>query len=128
MGSVIPYKQVPTAGGSLSHVLHAGHAGFLLGKAGQSAYNQSGSGGGPAGPGDGGSMIEARVGRLEEDVKEIKADLKSVDSRLRGVEVSIAVVSEKVSNLPGWPGLLAVAGLIIGAVGLMLRFMPAGTP
>lgn len=65
-----------------------------------------------------------RIERLEDDMKDVKSSLKAIDDRLRGVETRAAEISGKISNLPGWPGLLGIAGMIIAAVGLMLRFMP----
>ncbi|WP_226552950.1 hypothetical protein [Celeribacter naphthalenivorans] len=65
----------------------------------------------------GGDMLEARVLRLEDDVKEIRTDMKDVRDRLSRIE-------GKIGMLPGWGGLLAVAGFIVTAVGLMIRFMP----
>lgn len=62
-------------------------------------------------------VLEARVGRLEDDMKEVRSDLKALRS-------DVAELKGKVGMLPGWPGLLLVAGFIITSVGLMIRFMP----
>lgn len=79
--------------------------------------------------GDGGSgMLEARVARLEDDVKDIKADLKVLRADVSDLKGKVSEISGKISNLPGWPGLLAIASLIIAAVGLMLRFFPPSGP
>lgn len=51
-------------------------------------------------------MLEARVGRLEEDVKEIKSDIKGVSQRLARLE-------GEVSRLPGYPGIAMVVGVIV---------------
>lgn len=85
---------------------------------------------GPKGPDNTGEPpgddMLPRIERLEDDMKDVKASLKAIDDRLRGVETRAAEISGKISNLPGWPGLLVIAGVIIGSVGLMLRFMPPG--
>lgn len=63
-------------------------------------------------PGDGGGTsddMEARIKRLEDDYKEVRADLKTL-------VVDMAVLKEKVSHLPtkGW-----AAGAVVTLVGLM---------
>jgi hypothetical protein len=69
------------------------------------------------GNGGGSDMLEARIIRLEEDLKEIKSDMKTVRHDL-------AELKGKVSMLPGWAGIMGMAAFIVAAVGLMLRFMP----
>ena len=44
---------------------------------------------------------------------------------MKAVCSDLAELKGKVSMLPGWGGLMAMAGFIIVAVGLMIRFMPA---
>lgn len=51
-------------------------------------------------------MLEARVGRLEEDMREVKADLKVIRH-------DVAELKGKVSNLPGYPGIALIVGLFI---------------
>lgn len=63
-------------------------------------------------------MQDARISRLEEDVKELRVDMKALRS-------DVAELKGKVGMLPGWPGLLMITGFIVASVGLMLRFMPA---
>ena len=46
-------------------------------------------------------MLESRVGRLEDDVKDLKADMKVVRSDL-------AELKGKVSMLPGYPGIALI--------------------
>lgn len=76
-----------------------------------SDHLKSGGGGGTF---DG---MEARVKHLEDDMKEVKADLKALMK-------DVAEIKGKIGMLPGWGGLMLVTGFIIGAVGLMLRFLP----
>ncbi|MBM3605106.1 MAG: hypothetical protein FJX25_10220 [Alphaproteobacteria bacterium] len=76
---------------------------------------KSGDGGGTFDP------MEQRVARLEEDMREVKADLRSLVK-------DVAEIKGKISNLPGWGGLIAITGFIVAAVGLMLRFMPPSLP
>lgn len=69
-------------------------------------------------PGDGGGtsgIMEARVGRLEEDMKEIKSDLKSL---LRDV----AEIKGRVASLPStWQLITLVLG-IFGSAFVIVRF------
>ena len=66
-------------------------------------------------------MLEARVKHLEEDMREVKSDIKALMK-------DVAEIKGKIGMLPGWGGLMAVAAFIVTAVGLMLRFMPALPP
>lgn len=105
------------------------------GKSQLSGYSSTGFPGPPAPPGDGGGGMEVRIARLEAhmdhlqgDMGEVKGRLVLVEDRLGKVEAKLGEISGKISNLPGWPGLLAIAGIIIGAIGLIVRFMPAAAP
>ncbi|ULB10712.1 hypothetical protein ORIO_12440 [Cereibacter azotoformans] len=51
-------------------------------------------------------MLEARVARLEDDMKELKSDMKNVRDRLAKIEGEI-------SRLPGYPGIALVVGVIV---------------
>lgn len=51
-------------------------------------------------------MLEARVGRLEDDMKEVKSDIKNIRDRLSRIEGEIA-------RLPGYPGIAVIVGLIV---------------
>lgn len=82
--------------------------------------NFSGSTDGAAGGGSGGNtMLEARVGRLEDDAKELKADMKVV----RG---DLAELKGKVSMLPGYPGIAVIVGVVGGAVTILAKFIQVG--
>ena len=77
---------------------------------------------GPDNTGDppGGDMLP-RIERLEDDMKEVKADLKVLVK-------DVAEIKGKLGMLPGWGGLMLVTGFIVSAVGVMLRFMPPASP
>lgn len=103
------------------------------GKSQLSGYSSTGFP--PAPPGDGGGGMEVRIARLEvhmghlqSDMSEVKGRLVQVEDRLGKVETKLGEISGKISNLPGWPGLLTITGIIIAAVGLIVRFMPAAAP
>ena len=72
-------------------------------------------------------MLEARVTHIESDLKEVKTDLKSLLGRTAKIE-------GEVSRLPGWPGIVTMAGvtvtLILGglsiATNVILRAISAG--
>lgn len=76
---------------------------------------------GPGGPYDGG-MIDARVARLEDDMKEVKGDLKNVRERLARLEGAV-------DKLPGYGGIALIVGLIVGLstlVQVAAKFMQSG--
>lgn len=52
-------------------------------------------------------MLEARVAHLEEDMREVKGDLKNIRERLARLE-------GEVSRLPGYGGIAMIVGLIVG--------------
>lgn len=53
-------------------------------------------------------MLEARIIRLEDDMKEVKGDLKVIRS-------DVAELKGKVSMLPGYGGIALIVGLFIAA-------------
>lgn len=86
------------------------------------------------GGGDGGSMLELRVKRLEEDVSELRSDMKAVRGDLNDLKVGLASIEVKIAGvdgkvtgvegrlggLPTWSNLMALAGMMVGAVGVMI--------
>lgn len=62
-------------------------------------------------------MLAARVQRLEEDMKEIKADMKNVRDRLAKIEGEI-------SRLPGYPGIAVIVGVIVALGTAAQKFLP----
>jgi hypothetical protein len=56
-------------------------------------------------------MLEERFARIENDVSELKADMKAVQTYLFEIEVSV-------SRLPGYVGLAAIIGGVSGLAGL----------
>ena len=71
--------------------------------------------------GGGGSGMEYRIRCLEEDMSELKSDMKIVRSDL-------AELKGKVSLLPGYPGIASIMALVGGALLIVSRLFPAGTP
>ena len=53
-------------------------------------------------------MLEQRVARLEDDMKDVKASLRSIDSKLSGIEISMAEVKGKLSQVPTWVQLIGL--------------------
>jgi hypothetical protein len=80
-------------------------------------------GGGPEGP-----MLEQRVARLEEDMREVKLTLKSIESKLGSIAENVAEIKGKVAQSPTWIQLLIAliatwgAGAAIAAA--LIRFAP----
>jgi len=66
-------------------------------------------------------MLEHRVQHLENDVSEIKGDVKDVRDRLAKIE-------GKVDMLPGYPGIAVIMTIVGGALLIVSRLFPAGTP
>jgi len=62
-------------------------------------------------------MLEHRVGRLEEDAK----DIKSIDGKLNSIEVSLAEIKGRVSQSPTWLQLIS-AVLATWAAGAAIVF------
>lgn len=64
--------------------------------------------------------MEARVARLEDDVKEIRGDIKALRS-------DVSELKGKVSMLPGYGGIALIVGVIVALstlVQVAARFMP----
>jgi hypothetical protein len=51
-------------------------------------------------------MLEQRVGRLEEDVREIRTTLKSIEAKLTVVAENVAEIKGKIAQSPTWIQLL----------------------
>lgn len=92
-----------------------------FGKAGGGEPLHSGGGGGTS------DNMETRVKALE-----VRADM--VDQRLSRIETKLDTVIEKVAGmegeirrLPGYPGLITVAGVLVALVAAIVRFLP-GAP
>ena len=77
---------------------------------------------GGSGPHD--PNMEARVTRLEDQFTRIEALLRSIDDRVRNLEIGAGEMKGRVANLPStWAligtvigGQIALAGLLLGAV------------
>ena len=80
--------------------------------------------GGSGGPHDRG--MEIRVAHLEEDVREIKVILRSMDTRMGSIEVGVGELRGAMQNLPtAWLMLTAIVTGQITLAGLLfvaLRF------
>lgn len=82
-------------------------------------------------------MLDQRVAALEADMREVKSILgrmepmlRSIDDRLRRLEMETAEMKGKVSQLPtAWTFITAGIGLILGTFGFIfavLRFAQPG--
>jgi hypothetical protein len=71
-------------------------------------------------------MIEARVARLEDDIKDVKASLKSIEIKLTSIAESVAEIKGKVSQSPTWlqllVALIATWGAGAAIVAVVVRF------
>ena len=69
------------------------------------------------GPGDGGGNMEQRVTAIEKRLDRFETKQDTLLERIGSVE-------GKVSMLPGYPGIAVIVSIIVGAVGLALKFLP----
>lgn len=71
--------------------------------------------------------MEARLSRLEEDVREVRADLKALRNDVTGVRVDIAWLKGRVEQLPTtWVMLTAIIGSMVALLGftfVVLRYI-----
>ncbi len=82
----------------------------------------------------GGPLLEYRVARLEQDMTEIKAILKSMDARLGAIEVTLAQMNGRITGLEGrimgiegrlqlvptvWQTISILAVLLFGVAGVV---------
>ena len=85
---------------------------------------------------DGGGMLEQRVAALEADMREVKntlgrieALMRGFDDRLRRVEVDVADLKGKVSQLPtAWASLTGATGPILATFGFAFALVRFGLP
>jgi hypothetical protein len=75
----------------------------------------------------GGPLLEYRVARLEEGIRDIKATLKSMDARLGAIEVAIAQLNGRMAGIEGrlqqiptvWQTISILAVLLFGVAGVV---------
>jgi hypothetical protein len=71
-------------------------------------------------------MLEPRVARLEDDMKEVKLSLKSIEAKLTLIAESVAEIKGKVSQSPTWlqllVALIATWGAGAAIVAVVVRF------
>ena len=66
--------------------------------------------------------MEARVARLEEDVREIKTDLRAIRTDVQGLKVDSARIDERLKHLPSFNQMLTVLLLMLGILGSVTLF------
>jgi hypothetical protein len=84
----------------------------MMPKAPQRSVSEPDFGGGDGG----GSDMESRVKRLEDDLREIKSDTKAILT-------DVAELKGKVSMLPGYGGIALVVALIVG-LSTLIQMLP----
>ncbi|HEV7266298.1 MAG TPA: hypothetical protein VGN83_15450 [Falsiroseomonas sp.] len=85
---------------------------------------------------DDGSMLEQRVAALEADMREVKSILgrmepllRSIDDRLRKIEIETAEMKGRVSQLPtAWTFITAGIGLVLGTFGFIFALLRFALP
>ena len=73
-------------------------------------------------------MLEQRVARFEADINDIKASLRSIETKLNSIGESVAEIKGKISQAPTWIQLLialiATWGAGAAIVAALIRFAP----
>jgi hypothetical protein len=71
-------------------------------------------------------MLEPRVARLEDDMKEVKLSLRSIEAKVTSIAESVAEIKGKVSQSPTWlqllVALIATWGAGAAIVAVVVRF------
>jgi hypothetical protein len=71
-------------------------------------------------------MLEPRVARLEDDMKEVKVSLRSIEAKLTSIAESVAEIKGRVSQSPTWlqllVALIATWGAGAAIVAVVVRF------
>jgi hypothetical protein len=71
-------------------------------------------------------MLEPRVARLEDDMKEVKVSLRSIEAKLTSIAESVAEIKGKISQSPTWlqllVALIATWGAGAAIVAVVVRF------
>jgi hypothetical protein len=71
-------------------------------------------------------MLEPRVARLEDDMKEVKLSLRSIETKVTSIAESVAEIKGKVSQSPTWlqllVALIATWGAGAAIVAVVVRF------
>jgi hypothetical protein len=71
-------------------------------------------------------MLEPRVARLEDNMKEVKVSLRSIEAKLTSIAESVAEIKGKVSQSPTWlqllVALIATWGAGAAIVAVVVRF------
>jgi hypothetical protein len=71
-------------------------------------------------------MLEPRVARLEDDMKDVKVSLRSIEAKLTSIAESVAEIKGKVSQSPTWlqllVALIATWGAGAAIVAVVVRF------
>ncbi len=81
-------------------------------------------------------MLEHRFAALETDMREVKSILgrmepllRSIDDRLRKIEIETAEMKGKVSQLPtAWTFITAGIGLVLGTFGFVFALLRFALP
>lgn len=72
--------------------------------------------------------MEARIAQLEKDVSELKSDSKTIISSIGELKGDNGELRGKISMLPGYPGIAVIMTIVGGALLVVSRLFPAGTP
>lgn len=79
---------------------------------------KDGGGGGTSGG------MEARIAKLEAGVSHLETDVSEVKSDVKALIKDVASLKGEVSRLPGYPGLLMMAGVIVAAITAVDKLLP----
>ena len=86
----------------------------------------------PTGSGGGDDGFTYRLQAVENDIREIKQDLRDINTRLHAVEADLKVITERLTHMPTKAGILAgvvssIGGgmaIAAGVASVILRLLP----
>ncbi len=74
-------------------------------------------------------MLEQRVARLEEDVREIRRSTSEMNDRMGRMEIGIAKIQARIEMLPTiWTFVVALIATVFTAVGVVIAVISAFQP
>ena len=74
-------------------------------------------------------MLEQRVARLEEDVREIRRSTSEMNERMGRMEIGIAKIQSRIEILPTvWTFIVALVATVFTAVGVVIAVISVFQP
>lgn len=68
--------------------------------------------------------MEARLKALEVRADNVDQRLGRIETKVDGLVEKVSTMEGEIRRLPGYPGLITVAGVLVAVVALIVRFLP----